>query len=356
MNVLNNQPMIKIFKKVIFTKVYLAISAIAKGFRAFLVEKRSEILPKICFNNIRDGRISINLLYFVTHLTQLPFLCATEMNTISKEKSFEESNEITSIVILKEKLENIIQLENLSNIEFQEECNEVVATIVSINNIEKIEYKSKEFYKVSDKIKFLINKYSNILTEESYKSLNKSLINLNLAGDLGIATSKIKEGLSEKSSRETLQQWANWTEAFVEFLEINQDILTLERSQDLTELAENIIAITFIKHPHEKSRNKLKRSLKYSATFLLNIARNWNIKNGESIDKLQHAELERKVNLEHKSTWTLRVGEKSYEELLLESQKRIHLLNDLMPKTEEEVKYQTDTLNCLKEELEWNID
>lgn len=340
--------MVKLFRKILIAKTHSAIMLIVRGFEAFLAKKTS----KICCNNIQDRNISSNH-YFLATLNHSLSPSMTEMNTISKEKSFEESNEITNTVIFRENLEDIIQIKNVDNINFKEEFHEILALIHTINNTENIENKSEKFYKVSDKISILIKKYSDIFTGESKEIINGILINLHLAGDLGIATSNIKEGLSETSSYKALKQWADWMAIFVEIVNINQNILTLERSQDFQQLATNIISLTYFK-PREKRKNKLKMSLKHSAIFLGSIAVCWDRENKDKVDLLSHSNVS-KEKVES-NNWPLRIGERPYKELLAESQKKIHLLNDLEPATDEEIKYEIDTLNYLKEELKWDID
>jgi hypothetical protein len=58
-------------------------------------------------------------------------------------------------------------------------------------------------------------------------------------------------------------------------------------------------------------------------------------------------------NCKPNNTWNLVIGKKTYQELLLESQKNIHLLDELEPKTDEEHEKQLDTLEYLKKELNW---
>jgi hypothetical protein len=152
-----------------------------------------------------------------------------------------------------------------------------------------------------------------------------------LLGNLFIATDKIQENLSPNSSLKVLKQWADWTELFAEISEIHKDSLTNEKLKELKKLAELLISTTFIKDPEQTKKNKLKRSIKYSATFILNIVENCKPNN----------------------TWNLVIGKKTYQELLLESQKNIHLLDELEPKTDEEHEKQLDTLEYLKKELKW---
>jgi hypothetical protein len=252
-------------------------------------------------------------------------------NTISKEKSFEESNDITNIIVFKEKIENLIHCKTPTGIAFKEECHEIIALLKTTQKNNNLENRGTKFHEASKKIRMLADKYSEYISETEYELLYNDSNNIQLLGNLFIATHKIQENLSTNSSLKVLKQWANWTELFAEIVEIHKDILANEKLNELKELAKLLISTTFIKDPKQTNKNKLKRSIRHSATFILNIVENCKPNN----------------------SWKLVIGKKTYQELLLESQKNIHLLEELEPKTDDEHEKQLDTLEYLKKELKW---
>ncbi len=66
---------------------------------------------------------------------------------------------------------------------------------------------------------------------------------------------------------------------------------------------------------------------------------------------LQIQDITQYLNKEN-SSWNLIIGTRPIKDLLEESKKRIHLLDELDPKTEEEAQEHIDTLKYLEKELE----
>jgi hypothetical protein len=139
----------------------------------------------------------------------------------------------------------------------------------------------------------------------------------------------IDKNLTETSSLETLRRWSEWIELFAEAIENHQNRISTQSWSNLEKLAQRIIAVTCIKNHQETKKNHYKRALKHSATFILS-----QVESNKS-----------------KKSWELVIGKKSYQELLRESQRKINLLDNLDPKTNEEAKKQSDTLDYLENHL-----
>ncbi|BAZ08271.1 hypothetical protein NIES4071_00760 [Calothrix sp. NIES-4071] len=252
------------------------------------------------------------------------------MCTISIEELLEESKEIVNSNILNEKLENLFSRACPAPVVFKEKFHEILVLLESLRKAKSLKTIISKLYELSESIKALADKDFDLITEEDYESLLSISDELELWGDVYTSRAKIDKALTEKSSLATLRQWSEWIELFVEAINRDENKLPLGNWPNLEKLAQAIVEITFITNRKETKKNHYKRILNTSAKLILS-----KIESSKQIE-----------------SWPLEVGKKSYQELLRESQKRIHMLDDLDPKTNEEAKEQSDTLEYLKKHLE----
>jgi hypothetical protein len=191
---------------------------------------------------------------------------------------------------------------------------------------------TSRLYEVAEAIKDLADKHSNLISEEIYESLISVSDRLELWGDVCTSMFKIDKSLTERSSLATLKKWAELIELLVEAINSCKSKISLENLNSLEQIAQAIVEVTFITNRKETTKNRYKRTLNNSANFILSI-------------------IER--NKSNKSWHLTFTGKNSYQELLKESQERIHMLDDLNPKNNEEAKKQSDTLDYLEKHLEW---
>lgn len=254
------------------------------------------------------------------------------MRTVSREELIKESKEIVELNILKEKFENIFVHECSTLIKFQEKYNDLLALLDVIIKSENSKLITSRLYEVAEAIKDLADKHSHLISEETYESLLSASDRLELWGDVCTSMFKIDKSLTEKSSIATLKKWAEWIELLVETINSCKSKISLDNLNRLEQLAQAIVEVTFITNRKETAKNRYKRTLNNSAHFILSI-----------ID----------TNKSNKS-WPLTfTGKNSYQELLKKSQERIHMLDELNPKNNEEAKEQSDTLDYLEKHLEW---
>ncbi|MDJ0674542.1 MAG: hypothetical protein QNJ36_03930 [Calothrix sp. MO_167.B42] len=253
---------------------------------------------------------------------------------IIKDISFEKINEITKTILIKEDLERLIKHHTNDRINFKEEYHEVIAVLENIKKIENVTEKGELLNEAQNKIRTITKKYANSILETTYETLEETANTLQQYSTLFIESSKIKEALKEDSKFKVLKQWTEWMELLAEIIENNKETLEYNEIIELKKLVEAIISVTFIKHKNETRKNKLKKELRYTASFILNIIESCKPEN----------------------SWKLVIGKKTYEELLRESQAKIELIDDLEPTTEDELKQQIDTFEYLQEKLNWKID
>ena len=253
---------------------------------------------------------------------------------IIKDISFEKINEITKTILIKEDLERLIKYNTNDRINFKEEYHEVIAVLENIKKVENVTEKGELLNQAQNKIRTITKNYSNSISESTYETLEETANTLQQYSKFFIESSKIKEALKEDSKFKILKQWTEWMELFAEIIEDNKETLEYDKIIELKKLVEAIISVTFIKHKNEARKNKLKKQLRYTASFILNIFEDCKPKN----------------------SWKLVIGKKTYNELLRESQAKIELIDDLEPTTEDELEQQIDTFEYLQEELNWKID
>lgn len=174
--------------------------------------------------------------------------------------------------------------------------------------------------------KLTFNKMHIITKEEGCETLISISDNLEICGEVWESLSKIDKSLTEKSSLITLKQWSEWIGLFVDVINLDDNKLSLENLISLENLAQKIVEVTFITSRTETKKNHYKRFLNNSARLILS-----KIESNKSV-----------------TSWPLIVGKQSYKELVRESQKRIHMLDDLDPKNDEELKEQLETLEYLQ--------
>jgi hypothetical protein len=251
------------------------------------------------------------------------------MYTVSKEELIEESKEIVELNNLKDKLEKLFCHEFADCIIFQEKFNEILFLVESLGKTKNLEVLTLKIYEVSDFLKVLADEYSNLISKEEYKVLISISASLERWGDVWASMSKIDKSLTEKSSLVTLKKWSEWIGLFLDVINFNEEKISLGNLYNLENLAEKIVKVTFITNRTETKKNHYKRFLNNAARLILS-----KIESNKSI-----------------KSWPLIVGKQSYKELVRESQKRIHMLDDLDPKTDEELKEQLDTLEYLQKHL-----
>ncbi|BAZ09278.1 hypothetical protein NIES4071_10850 [Calothrix sp. NIES-4071] len=252
------------------------------------------------------------------------------MRTVSREELIKESKEIVELNILKEKLENVFDNEYSSLIKSQEKYNDLLTLLDVIVKSENPKLITSRLYEVAEAIKDLANKHSHLISEEIYESLMSVSDRLELWGDVCTSMFKIDKSLTEKSSIATLKKWADWIELLVEAINSDKGKISLDNLNNLEELAQAIVEVTFITNRKEIAKNRYKRTLNNSANFILSIIE------------------QNKSNKPWSLTYT---GKNSYQKLLKKSQERIHLLDNLNPKNDEEAKKQSDTLDYLEKYL-----
>lgn len=250
------------------------------------------------------------------------------MFSISTEELVKESPEIPQLKIIKEELEKIFYTQSNRPIELQEDCHEIIAIIESIGDSKSLKNTADKALQASKSLKSLADKYSNLISEQEYNIIVSHSNNLKLWADVFIAVSKVHQDLTENSSLETLKEWTEWIEFFSEVID-SQNNFSEETWMNIEKLAKKIIAVASVKNDNESQNNHYKRRLKNSASFILSKAES-NISN---------------------TSWKLIVGKKSYQELLEESQRRIHRLDELEAKNAEEAKEQSDILDFLEKFL-----
>lgn len=253
------------------------------------------------------------------------------MCTISKEELIKESKEIVELNILKERFESIFDRDCSNLIKFQESYNDILALLDIIEKSENPKLITSRLYEVSESIKVLADNHFDLISEKCYESIIAVADRLELWGDVCTAMFRIDKSLTEKSSLATLKKWSEWIELLTEAINICKHNLTSDNLKNLENLAQRIVEVTFITNRKEINKNRYKRILHNSANFLLSIIK------------------ESRYN----PIWRLKfTGNNSYEELLRQSQERIHLLDELNPKNNEEAKQQADTLDYLEKNLE----
>lgn len=122
-----------------------------------------------------------------------------------------------------------------------------------------------KFYEVSDLIKVLADKHSNLISEEEYETLISISDNLELWGHVWASMSKIDKSLTEKSSLVTLKKWSEWIGLFVDLINFNENQFSLENLINLEKLAQKIVEVTLITNRTETAKNHYKRFLNNSA-------------------------------------------------------------------------------------------
>ncbi|MBW4602282.1 MAG: hypothetical protein KME29_22595 [Calothrix sp. FI2-JRJ7] len=243
------------------------------------------------------------------------------MFTISTEELVKESQEIAQLKIIKQELENIFCNQ-------QEHCHEIIAILETIGDSKNLKITADKALHASELMSNLVNKYSNLISEKEYKIIVSHSNNLKLWADVFIAVSEVHQDLTENSSLKTLKEWTEWIELFSEAID-GQNNFSEETWMNIEKLAKKIIAVASVKNYNESQKNHYKRRLKNSANFILSKAES------------------------NKSSTSRRlvIGKQSYQELLEESQKRIHRLDELEPKNAEEAKEQSDILDFLEKFL-----
>ncbi|RUS98463.1 hypothetical protein DSM106972_080920 [Dulcicalothrix desertica PCC 7102] len=250
------------------------------------------------------------------------------MFTISTEELVKESQEIAQLKIIKEELEKLFYTQSSASIELQEDCHKIIATIDRIEDSTNFKYTADKALQTSKYLSILANKYSYLMPEKEYDIIVSHSNNLKLWADVFIAVSKIHQDFTENSSLKTLKEWTEWIELFSEAID-NPNTFSEETWMNIEKLAKKIIAVASVRNDNESQKKTYKRRLKNSASFILRKAES-NISN---------------------TSWKLIVGKKSYQELLEESQKRVHRLDELEAKNAEEAKKQSDILDFLEKFL-----
>lgn len=249
------------------------------------------------------------------------------MFTISTEELVKESQEIAQLKILKQELENIFCTQSPTSIELQEDCHEIIAIIESIGD-SNLKTTADKALQASKSLSILAKKYSDLISEKEYNIIVSHSNNLKLWADVFIAVAKVHQDFTENSSLETLKEWTESIELFSEAID-NPNTFSEETWMNIEKLAKKIIAVASVKHDNESQQNHYKRRLKNSASFILSKAES---------NKLS-------------ASRRLVIGQQSYQELLEESQRRVHLLDELEPKNAEEAKEQSEILDFLEKFL-----
>jgi len=170
-----------------------------------------------------------------------------------------------------------------------------------------------------------------------------------------VPITKIRQKIEEDSSKQVYKEWAEafeiLTEGLEEFFEVCADI----PFEKIDKIANELFSFASKKSYNNFRKDEYKRRLKFSANYLMKIV-------AEKRDKINHEPIEDKKalntnpynnNSKKENPWKLVIGQKTYQELLEESQRKIHLLDELEPKTEDDTKNQLDTLDYLQKKLRY---
>lgn len=168
-----------------------------------------------------------------------------------------------------------------------------------------------------------------------------------------IPITKIGHKIEEDSSKKVYKEWAEAFERFAEGLEECFEIYNDIPLENIEKFAKELFSLASKKSYNNFRKDEYKRRLRFSANYIIKII-------AEKRPEINHESIEEKKvfntnsckdNYEKENPWKLVMGQKTYQELLAESQRKIHLLDELEPKTEIDTKNQLDTLDYLQKEL-----
>lgn len=248
------------------------------------------------------------------------------MVAVRKEDIAEESVEILNQALVRDDLERVFCRDSQS-IAFQEECNEIVASLPSYSLDHDPLRASHAYLDVSKKIRVVVAKHRGILSEDVSSRLRGHADTALLWSQALEAFSKINGDLTENSNLSTLRTWSNWIELVAESIETHPAFFSSKSCATLRDAMSVIMKVTSQRNVAEPQKNHFRRSLRNSASFIL-----------DQISRMHS-----------NGSWELVAGKNSYAELLRESQKRIDLLDNLDPVTDEEAKEQFETVEYLKD-------
>lgn len=250
------------------------------------------------------------------------------MVAVPKEELISESMKLAKLEMTRLRLEKAFH-QSSPHANLIEEYNEIILLIDSIADSARVEDVRDGCYLAASKLQDLTDRYCYLFTEKAQERNRSFAKAMALWGDAFEAYLLIPEDLQEDSSFKGLKAWSKWIDLLAELTEDYPNFLNEEVRHWLEKLAKRIMRTTAKTNPTQTRKNYYKRSLRRSASLIL-IQIQKNHSPGSS---------------------RLVVGSASYEELLNESQKRIHNLDDLEPETEEEATEQEETLDFLLKEL-----
>lgn len=183
--------------------------------------------------------------------------------------------------------------------------------------------------RVEAKIAEVTDKNREYLSSSQISILERTKYLFALWRNLVRSTTTIKENLTEESSLKTLKSWSNCISLMSELVELEPSIFVGDVKNPVQNLAEKVLETTSKKDAKETQKSQYKRSIRNSAMIIL--------------DRIKDNEIQ---------AWQIVVGKKSYREQIEASKRKIHLLDCLQPKNEEEAKEQEDTLRYVEEYLD----
>lgn len=248
---------------------------------------------------------------------------------VTGEELIKERLEATKLDLDKERLEQLLSSDHPSAC-LCEDLNDVGLALDKLRGAEKLDKAAEITKEAYDQVTRLTNKHREFLDERTIAKLNRFGDFLILWVDLAKSMLEIKNDLTENSKLTTLISWSKCIGLLSEAVETNPEIFTTGETRNFVlDLAHKVLDATTKRSSKETKKSQYKRSLRNSARFIL----------------------EQVKSSEPKKGWQLVFGKKSYQELIEESKKKIHLLDSLSPDTQEEIREQEDTLRYLEEHL-----
>lgn len=247
---------------------------------------------------------------------------------ITSEELIKESLEAAKLNLARERLEQTF-LNDHPLACFSEDYNDINIVLDQLSNAKTLSKIAEVCKESHNRLVQFVDKYRDFFNGTQLTKLNRLADFLILWENLTYSMLNIREDLTEDSKLKTLISWSKCIGLLSEVVEHKSGIFTGEAKESVRKLAQKVLDATCTRNPKETKKSQYKRSLRNSARFIL-----------EQIETKQS------------QGWKLVVGKGSYQELMEESKRKIHLLDSLAPETEEEAIEQENTLRYLEQHLD----
>lgn len=189
------------------------------------------------------------------------------------------------------------------------------------------------------KVEEISKNYEKCLSDEVIQSLTSYSQGLRAWAETSMTIHCMPRNLSPQLSKNSIRKWLNCMRTLADIVERYNSKFPPEQTNILEVVAQYSLRVCQAPGWSGSLKEKYRKEIMYVAGFLIH-----QLSSYRNLPKTN-------IKENNQSSWKLVLGQKPYSQILKESQKNIHLIDQLYSGEEEEAREQAETLEYIQREL-----